>query len=110
MNATLQCLSQIEKLVNYFKYRGKVEIVIKKMKNQDCLTESFKNLIENLWPTEGSKYLNKKYISKNSNNKYFIPEEFKKKISKMNSLFEGVQANDAKDLVNFIVMTLRGIK
>ena len=24
----------------------------------------------------------------------------------MNSLFEGVQANDAKDLVNFIVMTL----
>ena len=76
------------------------------MKNQDCLTKSFKNLIENLWPTEGSAYLNKKYISKNSKNKYFIPEEFKKKISKMNSLFEGVQANDAKDLVNFTVMTL----
>ena len=106
MNATLQCLSQIEKLVNYFKYRGKVEKVIKKMKNQDCLTKSFKNLIENLWPTEGSAYLNQKYISKNANNIYFIPEEFKKKISKMNSLFEGVQANDAKDLVNFIVMTL----
>ena len=76
------------------------------MKNQDCLTASFKNLIENLWPSEDSAYLNKNYISKNSNNKYFIPEEFKEKISKMNSLFEGVQANDAKDLVNFIVMTL----
>ena len=106
MNATLQCLSQIEKLVNYFKYRGKVEIVITKMKNQECLTKSFKDLIENLWPTEGSKYLKNKYISKNSNNTYFIPEEFKKKISQMNSLFEGAQANDAKDLVNFIVMTL----
>ena len=106
MNATLQCLSQIEGLVNYFKYKGKVESVIKKMKKQNCLTKSFKILIENLWPTKGSEYLDKTYISKNSNNTYFKPEEFKKKISKMNSLFEGAQANDAKDLVNFIVMTL----
>jgi len=29
-----------------------------------------------------------------------------KKISLMNPLFQGVQANDAKDLVNFIIMTL----
>ena len=106
MNATLQCLSQIEKLADYFKNHKRVQIVIKKLKNQDCLTKSFKNLIENLWPTNGSEFIDKKYRGKNSNNKYFIPEEFKKKISKMNPLFKGVQANDAKDLVNFIIMTL----
>ena len=72
MNATIQCLSQID----------------------------------SLGPTSGNKYIKKKYLSKNSNNEYFIPEEFKEKISKMNPQFEGVQANDAKDLVNFIIMTL----
>ena len=38
--------------------------------------------------------------------KFYAPEEFKSKISTMNPLFEGVAANDAKDLVNFIIMTL----
>ena len=37
MNATLQCLSQIEKLADYFKNHKRVQIVIKKLKNQDCL-------------------------------------------------------------------------
>ena len=32
--------------------------------------------------------------------------DFKEKISRMNPLFQGVQANDSKDLVNFIIMTL----
>ena len=32
--------------------------------------------------------------------------KFKEKISRMNPLFQGVQANDSKDLVNFIVMQL----
>ena len=62
-------------------------------------------MIENLWPTD-QKYSKKKYNLKNSNNNYFVPEEFKNKISKMNPLFEGAKANDSKDLVNFIIMTL----
>ena len=106
MNATLQCLSQIERLVIYFKYHQKVEDVIKKYRKKNCLTEPFKVLIENLWPTSDNNYVKKKYLAKNSNNIYFIPEEFKEKISEMNPLFKGVQANDAKDLVNFIIMTL----
>ena len=39
-------------------------------------------------------------------NIYFIPQEFKEKISKMNDLFKDVAANDSKDLINFISMTL----
>jgi len=88
MNATLQCFCQIESLVNYFKYDKMVDNVIEKYKNENCLTKSFKILIENLWPTSGSEYIKKKYLSKNSNNTYFIPEEFKETISKMCPLFK----------------------
>ena len=107
MNATLQCLCQIEKLADHFKSYQKINDVIQsyKIKKENCLTESFKELIENIWPTE-AKYISKKYNNKNSNNKYFIPTKFKEKISIMNSLFQGVQANDSKDLVNFIIMRL----
>ena len=107
MNATIQCLCQIEKLVNYFKYNPKVISTIKEYKNikKDSLTSSFKYLIENLWPTN-NKYNEKKYNLENSNNKYFVPKNFKETISKMNPLFEGAKANDSKDLVNFIIMTL----
>ena len=107
MNATLQCLSQIEKLDDYIKYHDRVIFVIETLKNQTCLTKSFKFLIENLWPsTTNSDYINPKYVGSNTTNNYFIPEKFKQKISLMNPLFQGVQANDAKDLVNFIIMTL----
>ena len=107
MNATLQCLCQIEKLVNFFKINLKVKEIENKYKNNstNCLTTSFKYLVENLWPSE-SQYIDKRYNFKNSNNSYFAPYEFKNKISEMNPLFKGAQANDSKDLVNFIVMTL----
>ena len=109
MNATLQCLCQIEKLVDHFKSYERINTIINdyKVRGEDCLSTSFKNLIENLWPTD-AKYIekNKKYNRENTNNKYFIPKEFKEKISKMNNLFEGAKANDSKDLVNFIIMRL----
>jgi ubiquitin C-terminal hydrolase len=73
--------------------------------NKLCLTESFKDLIENLWPSNFN-YIKKEYVHQNSNNSYFAPYKFKEKISNMNDLFKGVQANDSKDLVNFIIMTL----
>ena len=103
MNATLQCLSQINKLVDYFLKDPFVNKTIEKYRqnNKNCLTKSFKFLIDNLWPSQINNY-----HMKNSNNYYFAPTNFKEKISKMNPLFEGVQANDAKDLVNFILMTL----
>ena len=95
MNATLQCFCNIEKIINYFKYSKQVIKIYAKNKNN--LSSSFKLLIEKLWPNN--------YDDPNLKKSY-APYEFKRKISTMNPLFEGVAANDAKDLVNFIIMTL----
>ena len=95
MNATLQCFCHIEKFVSFFKYSQQVVNIVKNDKSN--LTYSFKLLIEKLWPND----YNETYSQK-----HYAPEEFKNKISKLNPLFEGVAANDAKDLVNFIIMTL----
>ena len=97
MNATLQCLCIIEKLVDYFKYNEQINILYSNDINNEKLSTSFKLLIENLYSEE---YKN---IEKKG---YYAPKDFKEKISKMNSLFEGIAANDAKDLVNFLIMTL----
>ena len=103
MNATLQCLSQIFPLVDYFKNNSDIYdiIIIYKIQNRLCLSESFKLLINNLWP----EYYNNNH-KKNNNNYYFTPYEFKEKISKMNHLFEGNNTKDPKDLLNFIIITL----
>ena len=94
-NATLQCFCNIEKFVNFFKYNKQVIKLYAVDKSK--LSSSFKLLIERLWPNN---YDDPKL------KKYYAPYEFKKKISSMNPLFEGVAANDAKDLVNFIIFTL----
>ena len=100
MNATLQCFCQILEFASYFKYNSYVNYVINKFKKnkEHCLTDSFKKLIEAIWPEEGR---NKELI-----NKYHEPYDFKNKISAMDPLFKSYSAKDAKDLVNFIVMTL----
>ena len=96
MNATLQCFSHIEKFINFFKYHSQPLSIYKS--NPKSLTYSFKLLIDKLWPDN---------FDKNKASKtYYSPHEFKTKISTMNSLFEGIAANDSKDLVNFIIMTL----
>ena len=94
MNATLQCFCHIQKFVEYFKYKQDIKFAVK---NKNLLSYSFKILIEELWPDD----YNSSKIKKS-----YSPEEFKQKISKMNPLFKGIAANDAKDLVNFIIMTL----
>ena len=95
MNATLQCFCHIEKFLNFFKYYPEFQ---SKFSNKNTLSYSFKLLIDNLWPND--------YDKKAEKQSYFAPNEFKEKISKMNPLFEGIAANDAKDLVKFIIMTL----
>ena len=99
MNATLQCFCHIEKLINFFKYKYNQHMKNMPKRDGDNLSSSFKLLVDNLWPNN--------YDPKSPNNKkYYAPTDFKNKISKMNPLFEGIAANDAKDLVNFIIMTL----
>ena len=114
MNATLQCLCNILNFVNYFKYNKELAGIVKADKNKQKLCSAFKLLIENLYPYKLSKNY-KKFLSahpnvkneSNTNQKnYYAPRNFKDNISRMNPLFEGIAANDAKDLVNFLLMTL----
>ena len=95
MNSTLQCFCHIDKFVEYYKYnKERIDV----FNDEKTLSNSFKILIENLWPNN---------FNPNINKNCYAPYNFKDKISKMNSLFEGIAANDAKDLVNFIILTLQ---
>jgi ubiquitin C-terminal hydrolase len=114
MNATLQCLCNIQKFVNYFKYNPHLIEIVKNDKEKLKLCSAFKLLIENLYPYQLSKNY-KLFLSQNKTNQaipnytpksYYAPKNFKETISRMNPLFEGIAANDAKDLVNFLLMTL----
>ena len=119
MNATLQCLCNIEKFIDYFKYNPHLIKTVKNDITRKKLCTSFKILIEKLWPDNYAQesFKSNKSFSPNFSNPYeiqgfneknssFPPEDLKKKISKMNPLFEGIAANDAKDLVQFLIMTL----
>ena len=99
MNATLQCFCQIEDFVIFFKSDNHVNEIQDDFNTQTkYLTPSFKKLIEEIWPKEAQ--------NRYSKERHYSPEEFRKKIADMNPLFVNNQANDAKDLVNFIIMTL----
>ena len=87
MNATLQCFSNIERLRVYFLDN---KSKIKNEKNK--LSSSLLTIFENLW--------------EQPNITYYVPQEFKDVISEMNPLFKGIQANDAKDLILFILETI----
>ena len=121
MNATLQCLCNIPKFINYFKYnKHLIDEVRRDLINtkNSTLSSSFKLLMEKLWPdrlyhfnvsNSGNNLFGKigtNNTYSNKNNESYAPYEFKAKISKMNDLFKGVAANDAKDLVQFLIMTL----
>ena len=90
MNATLQSLSNIDTLTNYF-------LIFQDIFYQDSikydLSKEYAKLIKNLWDTNNTK-------------KYFEPYDFKNKISQKNPLFSGIAANDSKDLILFIFQEL----
>ena len=92
MNATLQCFCHIRRFISYFKEKNFNKL------SQDTLSISFKKLIDHLW----SKDLSPNKIENN----YYIPTDFRAKIANKSDLFQNNVANDAKDLVNFIIMTL----
>ena len=87
MNATLQCLSHTTNLTNYFLN----PINESKFTPEKKLSYSYFNLIKNLWQKHNEKQ------------KSFSPNDFKNIISEMNPLFQGIAANDSKDLILFIL-------
>ena len=91
MNATLQCLAHIQRLTYHF-LNTETKKKISSNKTKYKLTSAYLTVLENLW--------------QNKNIKYYSPNEFKDVISEMNSLFAGVQANDSKDLILFVLETI----
>ena len=89
MNATLQCLSNTDKLTNYFLKEFKYD----KSDDTKKITNQYYRLIHHLW----DKYTDKKD---------YAPKHFKEALSEVNPLFSGVNANDSKDLLNFLLETL----
>ena len=89
MNATLQSLSNTLPLTNYFlnKYKYNQNDKTKIMSNE------FFTVLKNLW-------------NKKNNNKSYAPHSFKNTLIKENPLFKGIQANDSKDLLNFLLEKL----
>ena len=92
MNATLQCFCHTIKFIQFFKKRELNSF------DQNTLSYSFKNLIDNLWKDDLS--------PNNVNNNYYAPYEFRQKIASMCNLFINNEANDAKDLVNLCILFL----
>ena len=90
MNATIQCLCNVLKLKNFFQNNSLVNSVTM---GKNCpLTLEFSSLINHLW----------KLPKDNNNLSYYNPTDFKNTISKMDTLFQGIAANDSKDLILFI--------
>ena len=92
MNATLQCLANIKPvtdyLINYDKYKK-----IFDNKKSCPLTIQYCQVLLGL------------FCDKSSTGSY-TPQQFKNIIGEMNPLFEGVQANDSKDLIIFLLEVL----
>ena len=88
MNSTLQCFIHVEELIKYL-LKSENIIKISSNKNKYKLSNSFFEVIKNLW-------LNNKI-------KYYSPNDFKNLISEMCPLFKGNQASESKDLVLFLL-------
>ena len=92
MNATIQCMAHVQKLTYYFlDSDNKKKLSLDKNKYE--LSLAYLTVVENLW-------------QKNVENKYYAPYEFKDVISRKNPLFAGIQANDSKDLIIFLMETM----
>ena len=89
MNATLQSLSNTDKLTDYFLTKFKYE-----PQNQEKkISNEYYKLLTNLY-------------DRTKMNKSYSPNDFKTILSKENPLFQGIQANDSKDLINFLIERL----
>ena len=88
MNASLQCLSNTKKFTKFFlcDYDYKKD-------DKKLMANEYYKLLKKLW-------------NKENNNKPIKPTSFKEILSKQNSLFAGVAANDSKDFINFLIEKL----
>ena len=88
MNATLQCLAHVQKLT-YHLLSSDIKSKLLQDKRKYRLSSAYLEVCENLWQSK--------------NITYYSPNHFKEVISQMNPLFAGIQANDSKDLILFLL-------
>ena len=91
MNATLQCFSNVVRLRQMLLKEDVYNNLEKEKTRTKLLSFSFAEVLYNIW------------VNNNNTNKYYAPENFKNVISKMNPLFKGIEANDSKDLILFML-------
>ena len=92
MNATLQCFSNLNRLKTQLLNKDTYKDLEKNKEDKKKLSFALAEVLKNLW--------------ENLNHKFYSPDNFKKVISEMNKLFAGIAANDAKDLILFILQTM----
>ena len=92
MNATLQCLANIRPITESLLKQSKYQEIYNNPKICRLTLEYCQVLIG--------------LFCDNSTTGSYKPEEFKNTIGELNSLFQGVQANDSKDLIIFLLETL----
>ena len=107
-NAVLQCFCHIEKIVNYFKYKPRITEIINLYQNQKkeiSLTNLFKILIENIWPSDNN-FIDKSNVFHNDNNNYYSPNNFKENIMKIYPGIKEPLNKDPKNLIIYIIKRL----
>ena len=97
MNAILQCMAHFleisEKILTWYKYSKDNNKKAKK------LSYAYAELLNHLYILNQ----NNNFNNYNNYNNYYAPYNFKEIIGNLNPLFQGVQANDSKDILNFII-------
>ena len=89
MNATLQCMVNIKEFTNYLLNKNNLTHILDNINNCELLG-SYCKLLEKLC-------CDKSVIN------YYAPKNFKNILSLKNALFQGIQANDSKDLIYFLL-------
>ena len=94
MNATLQCMAHFsevsEKILTWYKYSKDNN------KKSRKISYAYAEVLDNLYSLNDNMY-------HNSNKTFYAPQQFKNLIGNLNPLFQGIQANDSKDLLNFMI-------
>ena len=113
INATLQCMCNIETLADYF---FNLNLLLEKKfreNDQDIkLCTLFKTIVDNLYPkykTGKMKNENIEIIQEGNKEEikgYFSPYEFGNKLSQLNALFKYIELGEPKDLLEFLLLTL----
>ena len=102
MNATLECFYHVKALSENIINDARIKPNMK-------LTFCFKDLLEEMAGCKNRKKyieIRQNYYDDNSKKDSVRPIKFKNLISAMNPLFKGVQANDSKDLIMFLLETM----